>query len=75
MAKKIKCPALFCGGIGVPVGANKNYKAGKGLLLGAVGSVAIGPAGAIAGLASGFNGKKKTKFVCQKCGRVFTVKL
>lgn len=75
MAKKIKCPRLLCGSKQcVPVSSD-GFKTGKGLLGGIVGGAALGPVGALAGVATGLNGKKKVKFVCQKCGKVFTAKI
>ena len=76
MAKRIKCPGLFCRSRDCqPITEGKKYKTGKGIVGGAIGTVALGPLGAAAGLASGLNGKKKVKFMCNKCGRVFTVKV
>ena len=73
---KIKCPAWGCGSTNVvPVSSKKNFKAGKGLIGGAIGAAAFGPLGGAVGLASGLNGKKKVKFVCQDCGKVFEVKM
>lgn len=75
MAKKIRCPGFFCRSTQcVPVSSN-GYKTGKGLLGGLVGGAVFGGVGAVAGAASGLNGKKKVKFVCQKCGRVFKAKV
>ena len=59
----------------VPVSQSKRYKAGKGLVGGALGGFAFGPVGAIVGAGTGFNGKGKVKFVCQDCGKVFEVKM
>lgn len=68
MAKKVVCPGLFCKSIDVsPVGVTKK----AGLVKGAVGSL-INPVVGVAGLLSG---KKEATFRCNKCGRVFTVKL
>ena len=73
---KIKCPKITCRSKNcVPVTQNKNYKKGKGLIGATVGGVLLGPAGAVVGAATGFNGKHKVKFICQDCGKVFEVKL
>lgn len=73
---KIKCPKMFCGSTNcVPVAQNKKYKASKGLVGGAIGGLALGPVGAIVGAGAGLNGKREVKFVCQQCGKVFTVKM
>ena len=72
----IKCPRITCRSTNcIPVAQDKGYKTGKGLLGAAVGGALFGPAGAIVGAGTGLNGKRKTKFVCQKCGKVFEVKL
>ena len=76
MAKRIKCPGFFCRSKDcVPVTTGKAYKAGKGLVGGLTGDAVLGPGGALIGIATGFNGKKKVKFMCRKCGRVFTEKV
>ena len=76
MAKKIRCPGFFCWSKNcVPVTTRKGYKTGKGIAGGLVGGVLLGPVGAIAGAASGANGRKKVTFYCQKCGRTFTRKV
>ena len=73
---KIKCPSIMCGSKEcIPITESKKYKAGKGIVGGAVGAVTLGPVGLLAGAASGFNGKKKVKFMCTKCGKVFEVKV
>ena len=73
---KIKCPKMFCGSTNcVPVSQNKKYKASKGIVGGAVGGALLGPVGLLAGAASGINGKREVKFMCQDCGKVFTVKM
>ena len=53
----------------------KKYSAKRGIVGGAVGGLLLGPVGALAGAGTGFNGKKEVKFMCQKCGNVFTVKM
>ena len=73
---RIKCPALGCGSHDcTPLTEGKRYKAGKGAVGGVIGAFALGPVGALAGAATGFNGRKKVKFMCNKCGKVFEVKL
>ena len=73
---KIKCPRITCRSTNcIPVAQDKKFKAGKGLIGAAVGGVLLGPVGAIAGAGTGLNGKRKTKFLCQECGKVFEVKL
>lgn len=91
MAKKIRCPGMFCRSKDwTPITASQNFKIGKGIVGGSVGRVvggviggAIGgpaglaaiPLGATVGMATGFNGKRKVKFVCNKCGKIFTAKV
>ena len=73
---RIKCPRITCRSTNcVPVSQKKKFKATKGLLGGAIGGALLGPVGAMAGAGTGLNGKRKTKFVCQDCGKVFEVKL
>jgi len=73
---RIKCPRITCRSTNcVPVAQDKKYKAGKGLLGAAAGGMLLGPVGAVAGAGIGLNGKRKTKFVCQNCGKIFEVKL
>lgn len=73
---RIKCPRLTCRSTNcVPIAQDKKFKAGKGLVGATVGGMILGPAGAIVGAGTGLNGKRKTKFMCQKCGKVFEVKL
>lgn len=73
---KIRCPKWTCGSTNViPVSAKKNFKAGKGLVNGAIGVAIAGPLGGIVGASTGFNGKKKIKFICQDCGNVFEEKV
>lgn len=75
MAKRIKCPSLFCKSTEFEVlTESKKYDIGKGVVGAAVGGFIFAPA-AIVGAAAGFNGKKKVKVMCKKCGRVFEVKL
>ena len=73
---KVRCPALGCRSTDcTPLTEKNKYKAGKGIVGGAVGAVALGPVGLLAGAASGFSGKKKIKFMCNKCGKVFEMKI
>ena len=73
---RITCPRITCRSHDcTPVGAKNGYKTGKGLIGGAAGGLLLGPIGAVAGLASGINGKKNVKFVCNKCGKVFEAKI
>lgn len=76
MAKKIRCPGLLCGSTNVvSVDTKKKFSFGKAIVGNTVGAL-FGPAGAVIGTATGINGKNgKTKFVCQKCGKVFELKL
>lgn len=75
MAKKIKCPKMFCDGIGMPIETKKKFSVGKSIVGNTVGGL-FGPAGAIAGTMMGVNGKNgKTKFVCSKCGKVWEQKV
>lgn len=78
MAKKIRCPVWRCRSTDCLPVKQQTYKAGKGIALGITGAAlapVAAPVFAAAGVLSGFTGKKKVKFVCQKCGRVFEVKL
>ena len=73
---RIKCPRITCRSTNcVPVSQKKKYKASKGLFGAAIGGAVLGPIGAMAGAGTGLNGKRKTKFVCQDCGKVFEIKL
>ena len=76
MAKKITCPAWGCRSTEVaPVNTKKNFSVGKAIVGNTIGFAVGGPVGGIVGAATGFNGKKKTTFVCMKCGRTFEVKI
>jgi len=73
---RVKCPRFGCRSTNcVPISQGKKYKTGKGLFGGAVGAVALGPVGALAGAATGFNGKREVTFMCQSCGKTFKVKM
>lgn len=73
---QIKCPNRKCKSTNVvPVSVKKNFKKGKGLLGGLVGAAALGPIGGAVGFATGLNGKKKVKFICQDCGTIFEEKI
>lgn len=73
---KIRCPSITCRSTDcTPLTEKNKYKTGKGLVAGAAGAVVLGPVGLLAGAASGFSGKKKIKFMCNKCGKVFEVKV
>lgn len=73
---KIKCPAWGCGSTNVvPVSSKKSFKKGKGLIGGVLGAAVAGPIGGMVGVGTGFNGKKKVKFICQDCGKVFEAKV
>lgn len=72
---KVRCPRITCRSTDcTPITEKKKYKTGKGILGGVVGA-ALGPVGLVAGAASGLNGKKKIKFMCNKCGHVFEMKI
>lgn len=74
--KRIKCPSIFCGSTNVaPVNTKKQFSVGKAVVNNTIGGLIAGPAGALVGIATGFNGKKETTFVCMKCGRTFSVKI
>lgn len=77
MANTVKCPKFGCNGIGIPVDTQKKFSLGKAVAGDLIGGALFGPiGGAIVGAASGVNGKNgKTKFVCNKCGRVFEKKI
>lgn len=72
---KVRCPSITCRSTNcTPLAeSGKKYRAGKGLVGGAVGAAVVGPIGLLAGAASGFNGKKKVKMMCNKCGKVFEI--
>ena len=73
---KVRCPKLTCRSTNcTPLVESNKYKTGKGIIGGAVGAVTLGPVGLLAGAASGFSGKKKVKFMCNKCGHVFEMKV
>lgn len=73
---KIRCPKWSCGSTNVvPVGAKKNFKIGKAIVNNTIGFAVAGPVGGLVGAATGFNGKKKVKFICQDCGNVFEQKV
>lgn len=74
---KIRCPSITCRSTNcTPLAeSSKKYKAGKGVVGGAVGAFALGPVGLIAGAATGLNGKKKVKMMCNKCGKVFEINI
>ena len=73
---RITCPPITCRSHDcTPVTESKRYKTGKGLVGGVAGGLLLGPIGAAAGLASGMNGRKKVKFVCNKCGKIFEASL
>lgn len=72
---KVKCPNWKCRSTEcIPVTEKKKYSVGKGAVGVAAMSVVAAPL-AIAGALAGFNGKKKVKFMCTKCGEVFEVKM
>lgn len=72
---KIKCPKMFCDGIGIPAAEKKSFSVGKAIVGNTVGGLIAGVPGAIIGTATGFNGKKKVTFVCQKCGHTWVQKV
>lgn len=73
---RVVCPGFLCFSTDcTPLTESKRYKTGKGIAGGLIGGSLLGPVGAVAGLASGMNGKKKVKFVCNKCGKIFEVKV
>ncbi len=72
---KIKCPRLTCNGVGIPAATKKQFSVGKAVVGNMIGGALGGPAGAIIGTATGFNGKKKVTFVCQKCGHTWEEKV
>lgn len=74
--KKARCPKWGCNGIGVPVETEKKFSFTKGVLGTALGAIAFGGVGAAIGATTGVGGKNgKTKFICNKCGRVFEKKI
>ncbi len=76
MPKVVKCPALRCGSTDIsPVGVSKKAGLGKGIIGAAAGAL-VNPVGAVVGGAAGLmSGKKEATFRCNKCGKIFTVKI
>ena len=73
---KVRCPKITCRSTDcTPLTEKNKYKAGKGLAAGAARAIVLGPVGLLAGAASGFSGKKKIKFMCNKCGHIFEMKI
>lgn len=74
---RIKCPAWTCGSTEiVPIDTKKKFSVGKAIVGNTVGGLVFGPVGAVVGAATGIKGKNgKTKFLCQKCGKVFEMKV
>ena len=73
---KIRCPKLTCRSTDcTPLVEKKKYKVGRGILGATAGSLIAGPVFGVVGAATGLNGKKTVKMMCNKCGNVFTVKL
>ena len=76
MSKRIQCPKWTCRSTEcIPLAEAKKYSVGKGAVGSAIGAFALGPVGLAAGVLTGFNGKKKVKMMCTKCGNIFEVKL
>ena len=74
---RIKCPSWTCRSTEVvPIDTKKKFSVGKAIVGNTVGGLVFGPVGAIVGAATGIKGKNgKTKFICQKCGKVFEMKI
>lgn len=73
---KVKCPSLFCDGIGMPVDTKKKFSVGKALVGNTIGFALGGAVGGVVGAMTGVNGKRgKTTFVCSKCGRTWEQKV
>lgn len=69
MSKKARCPGLLCHSMDVsPIGMTKKAGVVKGVVGAAIGGPILGAAGLL-------SGKKEATFRCNRCGRVFTVKL
>lgn len=75
MGKIIRCPRLFCDGIGVPVVAKEGFSIGKAIVGNTIGGIVAGVPGALIGTAAGLNAKAKVTFVCPKCGKSWTEKM
>ena len=76
MSKTIICPKWGCNGVGIPIDTKKKFSFTKSIVGNTVGFALGGPVGGIVGAANGIHGKNgKTTFVCQKCGKVFEVKV
>ena len=72
---RIRCPRITCRSTEcTPLAEKKKYGLGKGVLGGAAGTIIAGPVGGVIGAATGFNGKKTVKMMCNKCGKVFDYK-
>lgn len=73
---KVRCPKITCRSTDcTPITEKKKYSVGKGIVGGAIGTLAAGPVFGIVGAASGLNGKKTVKMMCNKCGNIFTIKV
>lgn len=75
MGRAIKCPRMFCDGVGMPAATKNGFSIGKAIVGNTIGGMIAGAPGAIIGMGAGFNGKKKVTFVCQKCGHTWTQKV
>ena len=58
MSKTIRCPRMFCDGVGIPA-KTKGFNIGKAVVGNAIGFSLAGLVGGLVGAATGFNGKKK----------------
>ena len=66
---KARCPRMLCHSMDVsPVGVTKKAGVVKGLIGAAVGGPVLGAAGLM-------SGRKEATFRCNRCGRVFSVKV
>ena len=73
---RIRCPRMFCRSRDcTPLADKKRYSVGKGIVGATAGTLIAGPVFGVVGAATGLNGKRKVKMMCNKCGKVFTVKL
>ena len=66
---------LLTAAVVTTISTKTKFSFGKAAVGGAIGSL-FNPLGTAVGIATGINGKHgKTKFICQKCGKVFERKV
>lgn len=74
-SEKVKCPDCDSMEFQV-IGTEKKFSGRKAVVGNTLGGLLYGPVGAVVGAAAGIKGKDgKTKFVCNKCGKVWEQKV